>query len=75
MQLIIRTVDEVHDIMDDFEEQKEVADEIAEAISRPTGYQDYDEVGFILKFNLIKIRKLFSANVYKVCTKQRAINH
>ena len=45
MQLIIRTVDEVHDIMDDFEEQKEVGDEIAEAISRPTGYQDYDEVG------------------------------
>ena len=47
----------MHDIMDDIEEQKEVGDEIAEAISRPNGSQDYDEVFvFISKFLLQKHR-------------------
>uniref|UniRef100_A0A914XFI1 Charged multivesicular body protein 4b n=1 Tax=Plectus sambesii TaxID=2011161 RepID=A0A914XFI1_9BILA len=37
-------VDQVHDLMDDIAEQQEVANEIAEAISNPTGFgQDVDE--------------------------------
>ena len=49
MQLIIRTVDEVHDIMDDISEQTEVGDEIAEAISGQINL-DYDEVVFLQYF-------------------------
>ena len=42
---IIRDVDDVHDMMDDINEQHEIADEIANAISNPVGFgQDIDEV-------------------------------
>lgn len=41
----LRDVDDVHDMMDDINEQHEIADEIANAISNPVGFgQDIDEV-------------------------------
>jgi len=36
-------VDQVHDLMDDIQDQQEVAKEISEAISNPIGYNDVDE--------------------------------
>ncbi|KAM7532930.1 hypothetical protein Aperf_G00000122954 [Anoplocephala perfoliata] len=36
-------VDKVHDLMDDVNEQQEIANEIADAISMPTGFNQYDE--------------------------------
>ena len=40
-----RDVDDVHDMMDDIQEQTELADEISRAISEPVGFgQDVDEV-------------------------------
>lgn len=40
-----RDVDDVHDMMDDIQEQTELADEISRAISEPVGFgQDIDEV-------------------------------
>ena len=45
----------MHDIMDDIEEQKEVGDEIAEAISRPNGSQDYDEVCVFVANCLLRV--------------------
>jgi charged multivesicular body protein 4 len=38
-------VDQVHDMLDEFAEQLQVAKEISEAISNPVGFgQDVDEV-------------------------------
>lgn len=37
-------VDDVHDIMDDIQEQTEIANEISNALSQPVGFQDVDEV-------------------------------
>lgn len=37
-------VDDVHDIMDDIQEQTEIANEISTALSQPVGFQDVDEV-------------------------------
>ena len=38
-------MDDVHDMMDDIQEQTELADEISRAISEPTGFgMDVDEV-------------------------------
>jgi len=34
-------------MMDDIKEQENVANEIAEAISQPIGFQDVDEVGVV----------------------------
>ena len=40
-----RNVDDVHDIMDDLQEQNEIAEEIQNAISQPIGFgMDLDEV-------------------------------
>ena len=40
-----RDVDDVHDMMDDIQEQNELADEITNALSNPVGFgQDVDEV-------------------------------
>ncbi|XP_064610726.1 charged multivesicular body protein 4b-like [Liolophura sinensis] len=36
-------VDKVHDLMDDVQEQQEIAQEISEAISNPVGFQDVDD--------------------------------
>jgi len=36
-------VDDVHEMMDDIQEQQELADEISNAISQQMGYQDIDE--------------------------------
>lgn len=36
-------VDQVHDLMDDIQDQQEVAKQISEAISNPIGFQDVDE--------------------------------
>ena len=46
-------MDEVNDLMDDIEEQKDIADEISGAMSRPIGFQDFDEVGNFLYNNFI----------------------
>ena len=37
-------MDDVHDIMDDIQEQTEIANEISTALSQPVGFQDVDEV-------------------------------
>ena len=43
--LFCRNVDDVHDIMDDLQEQNEIAEEIASAISQPIGFAtEYDDV-------------------------------
>lgn len=40
-----RDVDDVHEMMDDIQEQTELADEISRAISEPAGFgMDFDEV-------------------------------
>lgn len=40
-----RNVDDVHNLMDEVAEQQEIANEISDAISNPTGFgQDVDEV-------------------------------
>lgn len=40
-----RDVDDVHEMMDDIQEQTELADEISRAISEPAGFgMDVDEV-------------------------------
>ncbi|XP_077993293.1 charged multivesicular body protein 4b-like [Glandiceps talaboti] len=36
-------VDDVHDMMDDIQEQQELADEVSNAISQPLGFQDVDD--------------------------------
>ena len=41
---VCRDVDDVHDIMDDIQEQTEIANEISTALSQPVGFQDVDEV-------------------------------
>lgn len=38
-----RAILQVHDLMDDIQDQQEVAKEISEAISNPIGYNDVDE--------------------------------
>ena len=49
-----RDVDDVHDMMDDINEQHEIANEIANAISSPVGFgQDIDEVTF-LSINILE---------------------
>lgn len=41
-------MDDVHDMMDDIQEQTELADEISRAISEPTGFgMDVDEVSIL----------------------------
>ena len=41
-------VDDVHEMMDDIQEQTELSDEISRAISEPAGFgMDYDEVSWI----------------------------
>lgn len=41
----LRNVDDVHDIMDDLQEQNEIAEEIQNAISQPIGFgMELDEV-------------------------------
>ncbi len=43
--VVLRNVDQVHDLMDDIHEQQEIANEISEAISNPVGFNtDVDEV-------------------------------
>ena len=48
MQLVYcvcRDVDDIHDMMDDINEQNEIADEIGSALSQPIGFAaDLDEV-------------------------------
>ena len=51
-------MDDVHDIMDDIQEQTEIANEISNALSQPVGFQDVDEVN-------IYIVQLFCS--HKVC--------
>ena len=40
-------MDDVHDIMDDIQEQTEIANEISNALSQPVGFQDVDEVKYL----------------------------
>jgi Snf7 len=43
--MVFSDVDEVHNIMDDLQEQQEISGEISEAISNPIGFgHDIDEV-------------------------------
>ena len=45
--LICRDVDDIHDMMDDIQEQNEIAEEISGALSQPIGFaQELDEVSF-----------------------------
>ena len=43
--LIHRDVDDIHDMMDDIQEQNEIAEEISSALSQPIGFaQEIDDV-------------------------------
>ena len=43
--VLFRDVDDVHDLMDDIQEQNEVATEISDALSQPIGFnQEIDDV-------------------------------
>ena len=46
--IVIRTVDQVDDTMDEIREQMEVAAEINDAISQPLGGEMYDEVSILV---------------------------
>ena len=47
--LFVSDVDDVHEMMDDIQEQTELADEISRAISEPAGFgMDVDEVSRII---------------------------
>ena len=42
---MVRDVDDLHDLMDDIEEQTQMAQEISDCISNPVGFgNDIDEV-------------------------------
>jgi len=45
---VSRNVEDIDEIMDDITEQGIIANEIAEAISQPIGFQDVDEVGVVV---------------------------
>ena len=47
-------MDDVHDIMDDIQEQTEIANEISNALSQPVGFQDVDEV-IIVVHEIIRV--------------------
>ena len=52
-----RDVDDVHEMMDDIQEQTELADEISRAISEPAGFgMDFDEVQFYYCFHQDRLR-------------------
>ena len=45
-----RDVDDIHDMMDDIQEQNEIAEEISGALSQPIGFaQEIDDVSLINK--------------------------
>ena len=47
--LTCRDVDDIHDMMDDIQEQNEIAEEISGALSQPIGFaQELDEVSFLM---------------------------
>ncbi|VEL25044.1 unnamed protein product [Protopolystoma xenopodis] len=49
-------VDDVHDIMDEIQEQQEVADEISNAISRPAGINlDFDEDELLAELEALQV--------------------
>ena len=48
-EIFCRDVDDVHDLMDDIQEQNEVATEISDALSQPIGFnQEIDDVSIWL---------------------------
>lgn len=51
---MLSDVDDVHDIMDDIQEQTEIANEISNALSQPVGFQDVDEV-IIVVHEIIRV--------------------
>ena len=56
MLLPHRDVDDIHDMMDDIQEQNEIAEEISGALSQPIGFsQELDEVSEI--FNPRRVRE------------------
>lgn len=46
-------VDKVHDLMDDINEQQDIANEIATAISMPTGYDQFDDDALLEELELL----------------------
>lgn len=55
-QLILcRNVDKVHDLMDDVNEQQEIANEIANAISMPTGFSQYDDEELLQELEMLTV--------------------
>ena len=62
-------VDDVHEMMDDIQEQTELADEISRAISEPAGFgMDVDEVSIhnefvaTLMLSFVNIQEIFLPN-------------
>ena len=52
--LSLRDVDDVHDMMDDIEEQNVMAQEISDALSTPFGFnQELDDVSIIILAQLL----------------------
>ncbi len=48
-------MDKVHDLMDDVNEQQELADEIANAISMPTGTNQFDDDELLRELELLTV--------------------
>ena len=50
--ILCRDVDDVHDMMDDIQEQNEIAEEISGALSTPIGFaQEIDDVSDVLCYS------------------------
>lgn len=55
-----RDVDKVHDLMDNVNEQQEIANEIAAAISMPTGTDLVDDDDLLRELEELTVRPLFT---------------
>jgi len=54
-RLLFRDVDKVHDVMDEIQEQQELAKEISDAVSNPVGFgHDYDEDELMRELELLQ---------------------
>ncbi|VDN39634.1 unnamed protein product [Dibothriocephalus latus] len=52
-------VDKVQDMMDDITEQQDIAREIADAISKPSGAVDYDDDELLEELELLEVTQFY----------------
>ncbi|VDD83945.1 unnamed protein product [Mesocestoides corti] len=65
-------VDKVHDLMDDVNEQHEIANEIANAISMPTGFDQFDEDELLQELESLTASTSHIGNFFGVTASKRA---